>query len=137
MKNKMLPIILLISMGFIACKKESSNPTPKTTLEKIAGKWKLQSSVVDNFYSGTSHIITYTGTAADYADFRNDGKVYSFVDGNYDTSAYGIISDTKMWIDSSSTTFDIQTLTDTDFKIYRKEIYGPGDYHESTTNLKR
>lgn len=133
----MLPIILLISMGFIACKKESSNPTPKTTLEKIAGKWKLQSSVVDNFYSGTSHITTYAGTAADYADFRNDGKVYSFVNSNYDTSAYGIISNTKMWVVNSSDTFDIQTLTDIDLKIYRKEIYAPGDYHESTSNFTR
>jgi hypothetical protein len=122
-------------MGFIACKKESAKP--KTTQDKIAGIWKLHSSVVDNFYSGTSHITTYTGTAADYVDFRNDGKVYSFVDGSYDTAAYGIISDTKMWIDTASSVFDIQTLTDTDFKVYRKEIYAPGDYHESTTNLKR
>lgn len=135
MKTKLLSIILLISMSFIACKKE--NTTPKTTQEKIAGKWKYQSSVVDNFYSGASHINTFTGTAADYVDFRNDGKVYSFVASNYDTSAYGIISDTKMWIDNSSSIFDIQTLTDTDFKIYMKEIYAPGDYHESTTNLKR
>jgi len=135
MKTKLLCIILLISMGFIACKKESV--TPKTTQDKIAGKWKVHSSVVDIFYSGTSHIVTYTGTAADYVDFRNDGKVYSFVDGNYDTAAYGIISNTKMWILNSSDSFDIQTLTDTDLKIYRKEIYAPGEYQESTTNLKR
>jgi hypothetical protein len=135
MKIKLLSIILVICMSFIACKKE--NTTPKTTQEKIAGKWKYQSSVVDNFYSGASHINTYTGTAADYVDFRNDGKVYSFTVGNYDTSAYGIISDTKMWIVFASDSFDIQTLTDTDLKIYRKEIYAPGDYHESTTNLKR
>lgn len=135
MKTKLLSIILLISMGFIACKKE--NTTPRSTQDKITGKWKLHSAVVDNFYSGTSHVTTYTGTAADYADFRNDGKVYSFVAGNYDTSAYGIISDTKMWIDNSSSIFDMQTLTDTDLKIYRKEIYTPGDYQESTTNLKR
>ena len=133
--KKLLTIVLLISMGFIACKKESS--TPKTTQDKISGKWNLQSAVTNNYYSGSSHIITYTGTAADYADFRNDGKVYSFVDGSYDTSRYAIISDTKMWIDNDSTVFDIQTLTNTDFKIYMKEIYGPGDYHESTTSLKR
>lgn len=135
MKTKLLSIILLISMGFIACKKE--NTTPRTTQDKIAGKWKLQSSVVDHFYSGASHIITYTGTAADYADFRNDGKVYSFVDGNYDTSAYGIISDTKMWIDNSSSVFDIQTLTDTDFKIYMKQVYSAAEYDESTVNFNR
>jgi hypothetical protein len=122
-------------LPWISCKKESAKP--KTTQDKIGGKWKLQSSVVDNFYLGASHITTYTGIAADYVDFRNDGKVYSFVDGRYDTSAYGIISDLKMWIDNSSSIFDIQILTDTQLKLYVKEIIAPGDYHESTTNLKK
>jgi hypothetical protein len=122
-------------LPWVSCKK--ADKTPRSTQDKIAGKWKLESSVVDNYYSGSSHIVTYTGTAADYADFRNDGKVYSFVDGNYDTSAYGMISDTKMWIDTSSFVFDIQVLTDTAFKIYMKEVYGPGDYHETTTKMKR
>jgi len=137
MKTKLLSVVLLISMGFIACKKESTAPTPRSTGDKIAGKWKFESSVIDNFYSGASHIINYTGTAADYADFRNDGKVYSFVSGNYDTSAYAIISDTKMWIDASSEVYDIQTLNDTNLKLYRKETYAPGEYHESTVIFKR
>jgi hypothetical protein len=137
MKTKLLSVVLLISMGFIACKKESAVPVPKTTQEKIAGKWKLESTVTNNFYSGASHIVNYTGTAADYADFRSDGKIYSFVGGSYDTAAYGIISDTKMWIDNSTDVFDIQTLTDANLKIYRKETYTGGEYSESTINMKR
>ncbi|MEO7308018.1 MAG: hypothetical protein ABIR78_07815 [Ferruginibacter sp.] len=128
-------VFIAAILPWVSCKK--ADKTPRSTQNRIAGKWKFELSVIDNFYSGTSHITTYTGNASDYVDFRNDSKVYSFVDGNYDTSAYGIISDTKMWIGASSAVFDIQTLTDTDFKIYMKEIYGPGDYHESTINLKR
>jgi hypothetical protein len=135
MKTKILLIVLLISMGIIACKKESTAPV--STQDRISGKWKLESTVSNDFYSGTSHINTYTGTAADYADFRNDGKVYSFVNNNYDTAAYGIISDTKMWIENSTDTFDILTLTDANLKIYRKETYNATEYYESTTTMKR
>ena len=124
-------------MSWVSCKKESTAPISKSTQDKIAGKWKLQSSIANDFYAGTSHITTYTGTAADYVDFRNDGKVYSFVSASYDTSAYGIISNTKMWIDNSSDTFDIQILTDTNLKLYRKEIYNPTDYYETTISFTR
>lgn len=135
MKAKVLSIVLLINMGFIACKKEST--TPPSTQDRIAGKWQMESSAWDHFYSGVSHIVNYTGTAADYVDFRSDGKVYSFVGGSYDTVAYAIISDTKMWFDASSEIYDIQTLTGSSFKVYRKEIVNAGEYNESTINMKR
>lgn len=137
MKTKLLSIVLLISMAFIACKKEGPTTTSKSTLEKISGKWKLLSSVQNSFYSGTSHITTYNGTAADYADFRNDYKVYSFVNNAYDTSAFGLISETKMYIDTYSESFEIQKLTDGELKLYRKEIFSSGDYDESTINFAR
>jgi hypothetical protein len=123
-------------LPWISCKKESTasnNPSQ----DKIIGKWRLQSTVANDFYAGTPHITTYTGTAADNADFRTDGKVYAFINGNYDTSAYAKISNTKMWIGNTSDTFDIQTLTDTDFKLYRKETYNAGEYYETTITLKK
>lgn len=125
----------MISLSIFSCKKESTSP--KTTQEKIAGRWKLQSSVRNNFYAGMAHITTYTGTAADYADFRSDNKVYSYVDGSYDTSAYGIISDTKIWIEYTTAVFDIQTLTDTQLKLYMKLIYNAAEYDESTLDFSR
>lgn len=123
-------------LPWVSCKKEntsSNNPSQ----DKIIGKWKLLSTVTNDFYAGTPHITTYTGTAADYADFRADGKVYSFVNSNHDTSAYVKISNTKMWITNSSDTFDIQTLTDMDLKLYRKETYNAGEYYETTITLKK
>ena len=130
-------LITIASMIITSCKKEDAAPKPKTTQEKIAGKWRLESSARNDFYAGVPHFITYTGTAADYVDFRNDGKVYSFVDGNSDTTAYSIISDTKMWIDSSTDVFDILTLTESTFKFYMKQTFNAGEYYETTINLKR
>ena len=114
-----------------SCKKEST-PAPKTTQEKIVGKWQLKSSEFNHFYSGLPHIVTITGTTADYADFRNDNKVYSYINGTYDTASYGIVTFSKIWIDASNHIFDIQILTDTDLKIYNKESYPAGEYDEST-----
>ncbi|MBK8521466.1 MAG: hypothetical protein IPL54_11580 [Chitinophagaceae bacterium] len=58
-------------MQIVSCKKDNipNNPLP----DKILGKWKLVSTVTNDFYSGTSH-ITYTWTSADYADFQNRWK---------------------------------------------------------------
>ncbi len=123
-------------LPWVSCKKESASSN-NPAQDKIIGKWKLLSTVTNDFYAGTPHITTYTGTAADYADFRTDGKIYAFINGNYDTSAYAKISNTKMWIVTTSDTFDIQTLTDTDLKLYRKETYNPGEYYETTITLKK
>lgn len=132
-----LTVLLLTAfiLPWVSCKKESSPNNPSQ--DKIIGKWKLLSTITNDFYAGSPHITTYTGTAADYADFRTDGKVYAFVNSNYDTSAYAKISNTKMWITNISDTFDIQTLTDTDLKLYRKEIYTPTEYYESTITFKK
>lgn len=130
-------LITVAAISFTACKKEDATPQPKTPMEKIAGKWKLESTISNGMLGGFPYNMTYTGTAADYADFRNDGKVYSFMNGTYDTSSYGVFSNTKMWIEQATDTFDIQVLTDIQFKVYRKEIYGGGDYYEATTTLKK
>lgn len=138
-KIRIRGMLLLLCISFIACKKsETSDPVHvPTTLEKILGKWKFESVVENNFYSGSSHITTLTGTAPDYADFRSDGKLYSSFQGYTDTTAYGIISDKKMWIDRPGDTNEIKVLTGTNFQIYQKEIYNPTEYYESTVNLKK
>ncbi len=135
--KKTLAVLFLTAaiMQIVSCKKDNipNNPLP----DKILGKWKLVSTVANDFYSGTSHITTYTWTSADYADFRTDGKLYSFVNNDYDTAAYAKISDTKMWIDINTDTCDIQTLTDTDLKFYRKKVYSATEYDEATVTMKK
>ncbi len=128
-----LLLVITVMLG-ISCKKE--NITPKTTQEKILGKWKIQSVSENYFFSGMPHVNTFSGVG-EYADFRNDGKVYSFSRNNYDTAAYGIISDTKMWIDLSTDIFTIQTLTDAELKLYLKEDIAAGEYTETTLQLNK
>jgi len=123
-----------IALLGISCKK--NDPPQPTTQSKIQAKWKLQSVVENDFYAGSAHVVTFSG-ASDYADFRADGKLYSYSLGYYDTSAYSIISDTKMWIDVSTDVYDIQTLNDTQLKLYIKEITAPGEYTETTINCNK
>ena len=136
MTTKILSIVLLLSMGFIACKKESTTQ-PKTTQEKLLGKWNYVSTVSNIVFGGSSQTMTNTGAAGDYVDFRNDGKVYSYITGSRDTAAYSIINDSKMWIDNASDTFDIRVLTENNLQLYHKEIYSATDYIESTVKMKR
>ena len=131
-----MSIILLFSMGFMACKKESTTQV-KTTQEKLLGKWNFVSTISNHFYSGSSHIITTTGAAGDYVDFRNDGKLYSYIIGSYDTVAYGIVNESKIWIDNTINTFDLKVFTDTDLQMYHKEVPNATDYDETTITLKR
>jgi len=120
----------------VSCKKENT-ATSVSTQDKILGKWKIQTIIQNDFFSGAPHVTTFTGNASDYADFRSDGKVYLFFQNSYDTSAYGIINDTKMWIDTPSDTNDIKVLTNSAFQIYQKTIFSPSDYTESTVNFSK
>ena len=120
----------------VSCKKEAAS-APPTTQEKVLGKWKIQ-SVVDNFYySGSAHILAYPIGATDYADFRNDGKIYFYEFGNYDTTGYGIISDTKLWLDTPADIYDIQALTNSAMKLYQKDISSLPDYIETTSSFSK
>lgn len=127
-------LLTFATLAFVSCKKE--NTIPKTAQEKISGKWKIQSVSENYFFSGMPHVNTFSGVG-EYADFRNDGKVYSFSRNNYDTAAYGIISDTKMWIDLSTDIYTIQTLTDAELKLYLKEDIAAGEYTETTLQLNK
>ena len=81
--------------------------------------------------------MTYTGAAGDYVDFRNDGKVYSYINGLRDTTSYGLMNDSKVWFDITTNSFDIKVFTDADLQLYNKEIINATDYDEATVNLKR
>ena len=116
---------------FTACKKDKE----KTTSEKVLGKWSVTNTVDNSFYNNTAHVTTRAGLAADYADFRSDGKLYS-KDGIYlDTVAYSITVDNKIILDGE--TFDIRTLTDNQFVLYNKYVYPntPSNYDETTLTL--
>jgi hypothetical protein len=132
---KIKHFLLACSIGLFtlaACHKEE-----KTTAEKVQGKWQL-AKITDNEHSDDKDVRdTTVGTAADYLDFRADGKLYTYLYGDYDTSNYVIQSDLKIRIGGASA--DIQTLTDKTFRFYSKQpnANGPSAYYEVTFNLKK
>lgn len=136
MKTKIISAILIMCIGFIACKKDSTTQ-PVTNQQKILGKWNLISTVANDHYSGTDHITTTTWVAGDYIDFRTNGKAYQYSGGSYDTASYGFINDTKLWFQSTNYAYDIKTLTDTDLELYIKLVINSTDYSEATAKAKR
>ena len=129
-------IILTASILFASSCKKDPAPAP-TTQEKILGKWKIQRISDNAFYSGLPHITTYTGNASDYADFRSDGKVEISLYGGLNTSQYGIVSETKIWIDDAADIYDVQELTNTALILHQKETYSVGEYYETTYTFNR
>ena len=118
---------------FASCKKD--DPTPTTT-QRVQGVWKLDQVI--SYYQFTGFPAardTTFGLATDYVDFRTDNKVYSFVDGQYDTSTYAIISDNALLLDGDTT--NIQTLTATNFNLFSSDYVNSTNFSEVTIKLKK
>lgn len=135
MKTKIICSILIISMGFIACKKESA--ATKTNQEKLLGKWNLVSTVVNDYYNGASHVNSTLWPAGDYIDFRSNGKAYGHNSGSHDTATYGFVNDNKLWIDDPGYVYDIKILTESDLQLYRKDIFSATEYSEATATARK
>ena len=138
MKFRNLLLLLFSASLFLnSCKKEEDEQRQKTTAEKILGKWQLDKLLYHSVYDGIDERDSLIGTAADYFDFRTDGKVYLNIEGEADTSAYSVISDTKLSLFEE--TFDIRNLTENDFSFYIKAIdsTNPVNYDELAFDLKR
>ena len=98
MKKLMVPAAILAAVVMVvSCDKNNDKPV-NNTLSKIQAKWKVNSI---KFAYGEID-STYTGVAADYIDFRTDGKVYTNVDNEKDTSLYSLVNDTKLVVDGDT-----------------------------------
>ncbi len=135
MKKIVTAAMVALSILFLlpACKKSDKQPS---TLEKIQGKWQLDNEVFNDHLSGQDNITNISGVAGDIADFRTDGKVYTTIQGQSDTSTYALSGETKIVIDDSII-YDIKTLTTSSFVLYNKENDTGTDYYEQTINFKK
>lgn len=117
MKKLMLSAAMLAAVvTVVSCDKKNDKPV-NNTLSKIQAKWKVNNV---KFEEGGED-STYTGVAADYIDFRTDGKVYTNISDEKDTSAYKLVNDTKLVIDTD--TMNIKQLTSSQFVLeYKEEI---------------
>ena len=134
---KQIKHILLFAAAFIvflaACKKNNDN---KNNSASIIGKWSKVNEI--DWYSsltGTSlEKDTTVAQPGEYADFRNDGKVYGyywdFTGFERDTATY-TVNGTTLYLDygggaDGRDTFQIQTLTSNKLMLYQK--YNDGTY---------
>ncbi len=127
---------LMMGLGitlFVSCKKD--DPTP-TTAQRVQGVWKLDQVISYYQFGGFPAARDTTfGLATDYVDFRTDNKVYSFVDGSFDTSTYTILNDNTLILDGD--TAAIQTLTATNFNLFLSDYVNASNFSEVTIKLKK
>jgi hypothetical protein len=98
MKKLMVPAAMIAAVVMAAsCDKNNDKPA-NNTLSKIQANWKVGSL---HFTAGDED-STYTGIATDYVDFRTDGKVYSNIANEKDTSLYSLVNDTKLVVDGDT-----------------------------------
>lgn len=128
-------VLAILVMPLVSCKKESATQ-PKTTQEKLLGKWNWISEVTNDYYGGMPHITTYNFPTGDYMEFKSDGKVTQYNSGSAMTYDYGIIGDTKIWLVVANNIYELKALTASDLQLYKKDVSG-ADYYESTLHLKR
>lgn len=116
MKKLMVPAAMLAAVVMVvSCDKDNDKPA-NTTLSKIQAKWKV-ANVKFNIGAEDS---TYTGAATDYVDFRTDGKVYTSIGTQKDTSAYSLVNDTKLVVDGDTAV--IKQLSGNQFSFESKEL---------------
>jgi len=98
MKKLMVPAAMLAAVVMVvSCDKNKDKPAT-TTLSKIQANWKVASIQLKLGEQDS----TYTGATSDYVDFRTDGKVYTNVANEKDTSNYSVVNDTKLVVDGDT-----------------------------------
>jgi signal peptidase I len=126
-------LVLWVTFYLPACKKTDKQPT---TLEKIQGKWQLDKDVFNDHFSGQDNIDSITGMPGDIIDFRSDGKVYTSIQSQVDTTTYSLSGDTKLVVDGNQN-YDITTLTSNSFILHQKVNASGSDFYEETLTLKK
>lgn len=136
MKKNILSTLILLSVCFIACKKETTTKV-QATQEKLLGKWNLVSELTNDYYGGTSHLYTLLYSPGDYVEFRNDGKYIAFTSGSSSTIDYGIVNDSQVWLVFPGNVYNLKSFTATGMQLYHKEVFSPTEYSESTLSLTK
>jgi hypothetical protein len=91
--KRSLVIIVFLTLGLYACKKDESKPS-------IIGKWNV---VSDSTYVGAAvnnHLVAYNGMPGDYFNFNANGSVYTKEGASLNILPYKLVSDTTIDIQS-------------------------------------
>jgi hypothetical protein len=131
--------LLIVAYTMVSCSKSKDTTPTQTTLQKIEGKWLLETFIYHEHGTQSptfDSTDTYVGTASDYFDFKNNGQVYF---SPTDSSSYAVVGDTTLIITLIGD-FKIQSLTDHILKLNHREndpTSTTGAYAEVTINLKK
>lgn len=137
---KTLRITSLLCIGTVlllsSCDKDDDE---QTALQRLQNKWKIDSIKTVFHTPPTNATITYTGQAADYYDFRADGKLYTSVNGDLDTLLYNLINNNQIVVnnDGSLDTGNISTLSASRLVGVTTYQLGGGNYNEVSAYLSR
>jgi len=100
--------VVFLSLLIAACKKDKGNGFTG----KLMNKWSLVQILDTVYYSGAAPApAKYDGKTGEYLDFRKDGKLYSFLNGTYDTANY-TYSESNFKLNVKGFQYEIQILTD-------------------------
>lgn len=129
--KKLLFGLFVSSVLFVACSKDDN-------IDDVANKLQHRWAVTDALlFAGApinDTIIYYSGTGADYFDFKSNGKVYSSLNGAVDSSDYRIIAGNKIVVDSD--TAEIRVLTNSKLELFTKNTDN-NVTQETTVKLNR
>ncbi|MBO9672003.1 MAG: hypothetical protein J7577_01055 [Sphingobacteriaceae bacterium] len=135
MKKLALLTSIVLFIAINGCKKEKVEDPPKTTAQKIQGKWNITSIIEKEVSTNGTFTNNHSGTSGEYVEFKTDGKVYTKRDGqSLESLTYTVNSDTQITIDGD--VHDIKTLTENSFVIYHKSTFQSG-YNEITVTLSK
>jgi hypothetical protein len=108
MKKRIIYLFSVLAFAailFTACSEDET----KSVSEMLMGKWTPEYM---KFYDAGVVVDTIMFTSGEYMDFRSDNKVYSYIDGDYDTSTYMLVNDTKIVTDGTDT-MTIKSISET------------------------
>ena len=127
MKKLLLFAMLFATVTMTSCSKSASSTSTPATLT-LVGKWKLVGYISK---AGTT-TDTYVGKAADYVDFKSNGTVETFIDGETHNTPY-TISGSNLILDGETYTIGLAATT---ASLYYSALEN-GTRYETTINLKK
>jgi hypothetical protein len=145
-KNSLLLLLGMISFYTLITSSNCKKEDEPSAYDKLQGRWNFQNAVASSYNHNTNQLIssqTFPAGSGDYAEFRNNGRVYLQIGGpgNTDTTGYQLLGDNRLVFGDAPNldTTDIVTLNTTDFAFRFKEIYSsnPVIREETTYNFKK
>ena len=133
MKTKPLfHLCLLLSVFFTSYSYASSTATVQQRLTNK--KWYLGQQIYASHDNTGTDSSAVAGAQNDYLEFKENGTVLVFFQGNKDILEYKLVNDTILNLGTSN--YVITALSDNTLHLYQNEEEHNGDYNREWLQLK-